>query len=210
MSEHPLDLSSVSALYASNYQELGINSRTLGWKSVEQQKLRFDILTQYLVPQTKCDVIDYGCGFADLADFLITDKKIDLQNYFGYEIDHSIANQARNTLTPHSICGEISETPDIIHECDWSFVSGTFNVRVNNSAKQWERFVKQALKQLFDASRIGLAFNCLSVFNDWYVPDLYYADPASFLGYFKKTLNGSVSLFHNYPLFEWTMIVEKR
>ena len=72
------------------------------------------------------------------------------------------------------------------------------------------RFEKLAtLDNLNAFSRKGFAFNLLTSYVDWKEGHLYYADPLFFFDYCKKKFSGRVALLHDYPLWEWTMLIRK-
>jgi len=58
-------------------------------------------------------------------------------------------------------------------------------------------------------SRAGFAFNCVSHYVDYRVPTLYYADPLRFFDHCKRRYSRFVSLLHDYPLYEFTILVRK-
>jgi hypothetical protein len=56
-------------------------------------------------------------------------------------------------------------------------------------------------------SKLGFAFNLLTTFVDWKKDVLYYADPMHYFEYCKKNFSRYVTLLHDYPLYEWTLLV---
>jgi hypothetical protein len=58
-------------------------------------------------------------------------------------------------------------------------------------------------------SRRGFAFNALTSYSDRdkQRDDLYYADPLHWFDHCKKHYSRYVSLLHDYPLFEFTILV---
>jgi hypothetical protein len=60
-----------------------------------------------------------------------------------------------------------------------------------------------------ELSRRGFAFNVLTKYSDpeRMRPDLYYADPLFLFNYCKKSFK-SVALLHDYPLYEFTILVK--
>jgi hypothetical protein len=42
---------------------------------------------------------------------------------------------------------------------------------------------------------------------DWKQDDLYYGDPLFFFDHCKRTFSRTVTLLHDYPLYEWTIHV---
>jgi hypothetical protein len=90
---------------------------------------------------------------------------------------------------------------------DYTFVSGTFNVRFDAPEPEWREWIEQQLRALTATSRRGLAFNLLSTYVDWQEDHLFYGDPRSFFDFCKQELSGRVALLHDYPLYEWTILV---
>jgi hypothetical protein len=60
-------------------------------------------------------------------------------------------------------------------------------------------------------SRKGFAFNALSLYSDPEKrrPDLYYADPLALFDHCQRHFSRYVSLLHDYPLYEFTILVRK-
>jgi hypothetical protein len=58
-----------------------------------------------------------------------------------------------------------------------------------------------------ERSRRGFAFNLFTTYVDWKEDHLYYGDPGFFFDFCKRELSRSVALLHDYPLWEWTMVV---
>ena len=57
----------------------------------------------------------------------------------------------------------------------------------------------------------GFAFNLLTRYSDSELmrPDLYYADPLFLFDYCKNKYSRLVSIIHDYPLYEFTVLVRK-
>jgi hypothetical protein len=88
-------------------------------------------------------------------------------------------------------------------------VSGTFNVRFEATDEEWGAFVADKLAEIDRHSRHGFAFNLLSTYVDWKQPTLYYADPLHWFDHCKRNFSKQVALLHDYPLYEWTILVRK-
>jgi SAM-dependent methyltransferase len=93
------------------------------------------------------------------------------------------------------------------HDADYVFVSGTFNVRFDATDEGWGAYVQDTLRILAARARRGLAFNLLTTYVDWRDETLFYADPHAFFDFCRTELSRRVSLLHDYPLYEWTMLV---
>jgi hypothetical protein len=92
---------------------------------------------------------------------------------------------------------------------DYSTVSGTFNVKFESGESNWEEFIKSKLEEMNKYSKQGFSFNMLSTYVDWQEPHLYYGDPTSWFKFCKINFSKKVSLFHDYDLYEWTIVVIK-
>lgn len=207
MEDRNVSLEAVSSLYGSNLKEFGPEARALGWKSRQEQRLRFDVLTKRLDPNEPVDLIDYGCGFADLLDYLLNDRNADVVRYIGYEINSDVAAIAEQRLSATEINGAIVNSSLLEHTADWALISGTFNVRLDEVPHVWEARIRETLKNIFRHTRIGLSFNLLTTYVDWQDDGLFYADPLAFFDFCKRELSPRVSLDHDYPLYEWTLTV---
>jgi hypothetical protein len=93
---------------------------------------------------------------------------------------------------------------------DYTVASGVFNVQLDTSTTEWEAYVLHNLGVLNALSRRGFAFNLLTKYSDPELmrPDLYYADPLFFFDYCKNNFSRFVALLHDYPLYEFTILVK--
>ncbi len=129
-----------------------------------------------------------------------------LGGYTGYDISAEMLDAARSVRRrPASDVG--SAAKDVTEIADYTFVSGTFNVRMDASEAAWQAYVEDKLRQLAERSRRGFAFNLLTTYVDWRKDDLFYADPAHFFGFCRENISRYVTLLHDYPLYEWTIAV---
>ena len=92
---------------------------------------------------------------------------------------------------------------------DFTVASGIFNVRLRHTDELWQDYVLETLRALQSISLRGFAFNMLSTYSDVdrRRGDLFYADPLFMFDYCKRNLSPRVSLLHDYPLYEFTIIV---
>ena len=98
-----------------------------------------------------------------------------------------------------------------LREADYTVASGIFNVKLEASCTEWESYVLRTLETISRLSKRGFAFNVLTKYSDpeFLRPDLYYADPLFFFDCCKTKFSRFVSLLHDYPLYEFTLLVRK-
>jgi hypothetical protein len=94
---------------------------------------------------------------------------------------------------------------------DYTVASGMFNVKIQAEDEEWLEYVLSTLRRISELSEKGFAFNVLTKYSDRerMRSDLYYADPLFLFDYCKQHFSGSVALLHDYPLYEFTILVKK-
>lgn len=204
--DSPLD--KIQHLYANNIRELGIDSRAVGWNSPECQELRFEKLTAVIEDcASTVSVNDYGCGYGAHLDYLVNRREIRVGEYFGYDLSQEMLAAAHTELAWYAGRLSLLRSPVVSTVADYTFVSGTFNVRFEASDEAWSSFITRTLDDIHQHSRRGFAFNLLSTFVDWREPHLYYGDPGYWFNLCATRYSRRVALLQNYPLHEWTMLV---
>jgi hypothetical protein len=128
-----------------------------------------------------------------------------LSRYYGYDISREMLSAAAQVIDPAQ--GELIEAAVPTQVADYTFVSGTFNVRMDASEEEWTAYVQERLLAAAKVTRRGLAFNLLTTHVDWREPHLYYADPLAYFEFCRTHISRRVALLHDYPLFEWTLVV---
>lgn len=181
------------------------------WNSSESQRLRFAQLLTLDGTAGTADgrsIIDYGCGYGALADYLAeTGRRWD---YRGFDISEAMLAQARD-LHPEIPADRFTGDATALTPADYTVASGIFNVKLGHDEQAWREYVIRTLSALDRLSRAGFAFNMLSTCSD---ParrraDLFYGDPHEFFDHCKRSFSPRVALLHDYPLYEFTIIVRK-
>lgn len=204
-------LNGITDLYEENLRNHGYTSKSVGWKDEASQILRFEKLAEVIAPHAGGDEIsvnDLGCGYAAMFRFLDKLPDVRLTRYYGYDISEKMLSAAQQAVGADTRAHFI-QSSEVTEEADYSFVSGTYNVKLEMSDELWAEHIKESLLNLAAKSRKGLAFNLLSTYVDWKQENLHYGDPFMFFDFCKRNISRSVSLLHDYPLYEWTIIVRK-
>jgi hypothetical protein len=118
------------------------------------------------------------------------------------------AAMARHAEVPRCL---FTSDAGALRPADYSVASGIFNVKLSHAVEVWLEYVLRTLATLDALSLRGFAFNMLSTYSD--PPrrrdDLFYADPVQMFDLCKRRFSSRVALLHDYPLYEFTMIVRK-
>lgn len=202
------DLSPIARLYADSLTEHGVTPKGVGWHDTEAQKLRFDKLTTVIESEQNAPITinDLGCGYGALLLYL-SSRGINVARYYGCDVSDEMLKAAR--LEASFEGAEFIRGQRLTHTCDYSFASGIFNVRLEESDEDWVDHVKATLYDLDQHSRVAFAFNMLTTYADYREAHLYYGDPLKYFDFCKRNFSPRISLLHDYPLFEWTITVQK-
>ena len=201
-------LTEVAAYYSAKLMEYGATPRGVDWNGEEGQILRFEQLTKVIQQKRGFSLNDMGCGYGALYDYLRAWHSAFA--YTGCDISSDMILAAQSRLSSHRNTKFIvgAEPPDM---ADYGIASGIFNVKLGRSDAEWYDYVQESLNALNRTSRIGFAFNCLTVYsdNEMMRSYLYYADPCTLFDLCKRRYSRHVSLLHDYGLYEFTIIVRK-
>jgi SAM-dependent methyltransferase len=207
VSERSLDeaLEGVGRLYTESLSEHGTNSKAVGWRDEASQVHRFEQLARVLGDTDDAvTVTDWGCGYGAMFGFLDDRLGAQLRSYVGYDVSEEMIGAARSAVTDRRATFVLGSDAK---PADYTFVSGTFNVRLGASEQEWRLWIEDRLRELAGASRRGIAFNLLSTYVDWKEDHLFYADPRDFFDFCKLELSPNIALLHDYGLYEWTILV---
>lgn len=200
-------LKSVEKYYSDKIETHGPTHKGVDWNSSESQELRFEQLMKVIDNSSDFSIIDYGCGYGALLDFL--QKKEGEFQYIGFDISEKMISMAKNLHSEHKNSYFLNNS-SLLKSSDYTLSSGVFNVKLETSTIEWEEYVLFTINELARLSIKGFAFNMLTKYSDdeYIRPYLYYGDPLFFFDYCKKKFSKFVSLLHDYPLYEFTVIVK--
>jgi SAM-dependent methyltransferase len=188
-------------LYADRVAQMGYDVRSVGWKSREDQTLRFKILAEIGVGvgDSVCDV---GCGFGDLYPYLV--EAVGPVSYVGLDISAELIEIARQRHPDlrFVLADILADTHTAM--ADWHLLSGALSFKIEDNLA----FTEQMLRRMFALSGRGVAANFLSTYVNYQHSRNYHYDPASIFR-MAKTITPRVVLRHDYPLWEFTIYLYK-
>lgn len=198
----------VKSYFEERFNTHGASPRGVDWNSKASQEIRFDQLLKICDSSTPFSILDYGCGYGALADYLVS--KSYHADYYGYDIVEQMIITARKHYTGKHMRTFFADK-DRLPICDYVVASGIYNVRFNCSFEAWTEYVIGILHHFNDLSRKGFSFNMLTKYSDadHMRTDLYYADPCFMFDYCKTNFSRSIALLHDYPLYDFTILVRK-
>ena len=178
------------------------------WNSVESQELRFALLANLWRDEADASILDYGCGYGALADYLRA--RGHRGAYTGYDVSDAMATAAHARMASLRAC-QVTAKRDALQPADFAVASGVFNVKQDADEDAWRAYIWETIADLAELGTRGFAFNALTSYSDIDKrrPDLYYADPLEAFDRCKRAYSRFVTLLHDYPLYEFTIIVRR-
>ena len=189
------------SLYEKRFKERGEDVTTVGWKTREDQTLRFEILCEVgdLRQATVCDV---GCGFGDLLSYLA--GTVSPERYTGLDIAPSLLDRARANHPGATFLGVDLLEGSYAEPNDYFLSSGALTYKVRDNVLVATRM----LERMFALCRKGVAVNFLTSDVNYELDRNYHYEPETMLREARK-LTRWVKLRHDYPLWEFTLYLYK-
>lgn len=200
-------LKNIEKLYSNNLDNLGKSSQSVGWPNAKDHWLRFEMLFKSINLKDIASLNDLGCGYGSVLNFLY-DNSYYLKDYYGYDISEKMLNNFDESKYKKTNISKIIDS-SLTNAADFTIASGIFNVKFAEDDMTWKNHIVATLHNMNDFSNKGFSFNLLSTYVDFKKDNLYYGDPLFFFDYCKKNFSRYVSIYHDYPLWEWTIVVKK-
>ena len=178
------------------------------WNSHASQALRFRQLEHLWEADADASLLDYGCGYGAMASYVR--GRGHRGPYVGFDVSESMIAAARTHLASLPAC-ELTARRDELRPCDYAVASGVLNVKQGATDDAWVAYVWEIIGDLAALGTRGFAFNALTLYSDVEKrrADLFYADPLALFDRCKRQYSRFVTLLHDYPLYEFTIIVRR-
>lgn len=189
-------------LYHGRLAELGDDVRTVGWRSADDQRLRFSVLCRSLDLRGK-RVLDVGCGLGDLVPFLEETYGPDF-DYIGIDIAPNLVARAqerfggpRRTFIATDL---LSADAHPIDPVDVAMLSGALTFKVADNMT----LATAMIHRMWGLASEAVALNFMSSYVDFQLDKNFHYRPEDMFAV-GKALTRWVTLHHDYPLFEFTL-----
>ena len=203
MADFP-SLGKISSFMEGLVEREGTTPWGVGFPNEENQAIRFAPLLQVVeADEDGFTVNDLGCGFADLYRF-IRGQGLPMRGYRGHDLTEKMLDVAKTRVGSDA---ELVSSDRLDQPADYSFACGIFNTKLDASDAEWMDYMKAVIHNLDENSTRGFAFNSLTSYVDYRESHLFYADPVEVFDYCKREISPRVALLHDYPLWEWTILI---
>ena len=197
--------------FRKTFNDHGESSEGLDYNGRQSHYLRLGVLVNELNAFENFSINDLGCGFGSLLDALYGSGRNN-SDYTGYDlVEEMILLGQKNWTAKNPRLKFISGGTEALKMADYSVASGTFNIKQDSSHDDWHNYVLECLKDMMLHTKIKLVVNFLTSYSDeeYMREDLYYPDPREMFDFGMK-LTGSAAIRHNYGLYDFTLIINKK
>jgi SAM-dependent methyltransferase len=203
-------LGRVDEFFTGKIGEFGPTHRGVDWNSRESQELRFEQVMKIVRdPAADFSLIDYGCGYGALVEYL--DRRGLRAQYTGFDVSAAMIEQARK-LSIGDGRRAFTTSESELAPADYVVATGIFNKKMDIPDEQWQTYMEEIVDRFDHLALKGFAFDVLTLYSDVERrrPDLHYADPLYWFDRCKRKYAKHVALLHDYPLWEFTILVRKQ
>lgn len=123
-------------------------------------------------PSEQTRLLDFGCGWGATFQHLL--RHGPRVHYTGIDINEDAIREARTHFGATFLRTDIRETPLPAATWDYAIANGVFTRRTGVEYGTFVRFMTDTIKQLWHATRIGVAWNVLSDHVDYRTDDWFH------------------------------------
>lgn len=196
--------------FTEKLEQHGATAKGVDYNGEQAQQIRFAELIRIINPASPFSIIDYGCGFGAMFDFLQAREWT--FDYYGVDLIEKMVIAGRET---HRDFPNAHFTTDekTLPVADYLVAAGIFNIKMDAAYAVWQDFICSTLPRMNALCSKGFAFNMLTKYSDADRmagrPDLFYGDPLFFFDFCKRNFSKNVALLHDYGLYDFTILVRK-
>ena len=200
---HDIDKKKILSRYAQRIETLGHGAAALG-EPKRRQAFFFEILSQVNGFELSDSVIDVGCGYGDLFDFL--KSKGWRGQYLGIDINPQLIDEGQRLYPQAELKVLDIQTAELDRTFDWCFCCQALTSETE--AVPFIEHLESMLQMMWKICRKGLVFNLLSPLADFTHPVHARPNLASVMSVLTKITN-RFSIRHDYMPFEFAVYLHK-
>lgn len=196
--------------FSGKLNQFGATPQGVDYNGPESQALRFEQLVKVIDPSKPFSVIDYGCGYGAMFDFL-HDKGWEFE-YYGVDLIEKMVHAGREAHKGHPNAHFTTREEDL-PRAEYLLAGAIFNIKLDETYAAWQGFVVRTLSHMNTLCSKGFSFNMLTKYSDadrmTQRPDLFFGDPVFYFDFCKRNFSRDVALLHDYGLYDFTILVRK-
>lgn len=202
------DIKAYVQRYESRLNEYGYSPKTLGWGNTGRQEVRFFILSEHILKFSECSILDVGCGFADLYEYLIGCGW--RGKYTGVDIVPGLLAVAKKKHPDINVkISDVSNKEEVKNLGNFDFVvaSGIFNAKIKEQSNI--EHIESSIRNMFGLCNKGVFIDFMSTSVDFQHEDAWHTSPVWAAEVASLITKGCFSLRHDYMPFEFALFLFK-
>jgi len=153
-------------------------------------------------------VLDFGCGFGHMLDYIERRKVGPTIRYSGLDLSSRYLDAARARHPSATfIQMDVLESDDDLPLFDYITLNGVFNYRGPVAEDAMVRYWQQLVSVVFRHCSRGIAFNVMSRVVDWQRGDLFHLSFDTMAQFVGHALSRHFVIRHDYDAREYTVYV---
>jgi SAM-dependent methyltransferase len=203
-------LKKYKAYFTEKIETHGADPKGVDYNGFEAQEIRFEQLIKVIDPSVAFSIIDYGCGYGALFDFL--QKKNWQFTYHGFDMIMEMV-AAGQEAHKGFVNARFFHSENDLMVADYLVAGSIFNNKFEADNVEWQNMVLTTLQRMNALCSKGFSFNMLTKYSDEdrmsQRPDLFFGDALFFFDFCKRNFSRNVALLHDYGLYDFTILVRK-
>jgi ubiquinone/menaquinone biosynthesis C-methylase UbiE len=200
---HEVDQQSLIREYENRLQEFGYSPLTVDMGQHHRRDVRFSVMAEYALNDPTGSVLDVGCGFADLYEYLTQNGW--QGKYTGIDLVPGLLQSARDRLPDLDLRQvDMSAREVNIEPHDYVIALGIFNHKLDKTENL--TYISQALKNMHHCAKKVVSADFLSTYVDFQKPMSWHTNPGWVFDAAKQ-ISRRVLLRHDYIPYEFGLFM---
>ena len=196
--------------FTEKLETFGATAKGVDYNGEQARLIRFAELVKIIDPAKRFSIIDYGCGYGAMFEYL-QEKGWEF-DYYGVDLIEKMVSAGREKYKDFSNAHFTTNEKEL-PVANYLVAAGIFNIKLESPYDEWQDFICKTLPRMNALCSKGFSFNMLTKYSDAdrmaERPDLFYGDPLFFFDFCKRNFSRNVALLHDYGLYDFTILVRK-
>ena len=198
-----VDFSHIIEAYERTLTEHGCTAAGVQWISAATQRRRFEVISALF--DGPFTVNDYACGYGAFFEF--ASSRLLMARYVGIDATPAMVAAARQLIVDPRATFMCDTT--VSTTADYTIASGAFGLPGSNGRPQWQAWIREELRNMWNHSRRGIAFNILDARAADQPEGFFFADGDEFAQWCRDSLSPHVELLTPPGANDWTILVRR-
>lgn len=198
-------------MYGRRLDQCGTTAKGVFWRDDEWHVRRFERFAEVFdrshAVSGGITINDLGCGYGAFFDYLAPLPVMHGSEYYGYDIAQEMIAACRDRIVDPR--ARFLRKMEATRPADYSFACGTYNLCGRADRNEWQAYVEDSLRQLWQQSNTAMAFNMLRDDEAEKYDGLHYIDPVYIADFCRKNLSQDVVVFDERPMPDVTYFVRR-